>query len=81
MTLRIDDPEIDSLAFELAQREGTSVAEAVGRALRDRRAALDSDQDERDRRIRTLLAEIHAMPVLDPTPPDEMLYDRDGLPR
>lgn len=81
MTLNLEDPEIDGLAHEVAKLEGSTVAEAVGRALRERRAALVSDLEERDRRIRELLAEVDRMPVLDPRDHGEMLYDKDGLPK
>ena len=36
MALRIDDPEVDRLAQELAERTGTSVTEVVRAALRER---------------------------------------------
>lgn len=81
MTLNLEDPEIDGLAHEVAQLEGSTVAEAVGRALKERRAALVGDLEERDRRIRELLAEVDKMPVLDPRDHGEMLYDSDGLPK
>jgi antitoxin VapB len=36
MALTIDDPEVDRLAQELAERTGTTVTEAVRSALRER---------------------------------------------
>jgi antitoxin VapB len=44
VALHIEDPEIDRLAHELADRAGTSVAEAVRTALRDR---LERDRADR----------------------------------
>ena len=79
--LNVENPEIDSLAQELAQLEGSTVTEVVERALRERHAALVSDRVERDRRIRALLAEVDRMPVLDARDHGEMLYNEDGLPR
>lgn len=78
MPLDLNDPRIDELAREVAGIEGISVDEAVRAALYDRRAKLLA---ERESRVRARLARIRSMPVLDPTPADELLYDRDGLPR
>lgn len=80
MTLNLEDPEIDGLAHEVAQLEGSTVAEAVGRALKERRAEL-LRREEIDRKVRQIQAEVAALPVLDPRDHGEMLYDEDGLPR
>jgi hypothetical protein len=43
---------------------------------RDRR-----ERAARERRIKKILAEVRKLPILDPRPADEMLYDEDGLPK
>jgi antitoxin VapB len=81
MALYLKDPEVDKAARELARIEGTSITEAVGNAIRERRERLRHELAERERRVREILAEIDKLPVLDPRSPDEMLYDEDGLPK
>lgn len=81
MPLYLKDPEIDRVARELAKLEGTTLTEAVSRALADRRERLLADREARKKRIGKLLEEIWALPVLDRRQPDEMLYDEDGLPK
>lgn len=81
--LNVENPEIDSLAQELAQLEGSTVTEVVERALRERHAALllRRQREDVDRRVREIQARVARMPVLDPRDHGEMLYDEDGLPR
>ncbi len=81
MALNLEDPELDSLAEELAQIEGLTITEVVGRALRERRVALLRRREEVDRRVREIQAEVARLPILDPRDHGEMLYDEDGLPR
>lgn len=78
MPLDLNDPRIDELARDVAGIEGISVDEAVRVALSDRRAKALA---ERETRVRARLARIRSMPVIDPAPADDVLYDRDGLPR
>ena len=78
--LNLEDPEIDSLAQELAQLERSTITEVVGRALRERCAELRR-REEVDRRVREIQAKVAKLPVLDPRDHGEMLYDEDGLPR
>lgn len=83
VALNIKHPEADRLARELAARTGESITEAVLNALRERL------RRERGRvRQPSLVQELTAigrrcasLPVLDDRPPDEILYDDDGLPR
>ena len=82
MALNIKDPETDRLARELATLTGESITRAVKTALADRVA------QERRRHgrataqeVQALVAKLNALPVLDPTPPDDMLYDEFGLPK
>lgn len=84
--LDIDDPEVDSLAQQLATRTGETVAEAVKQALRERLARTPvrpspEEIEERRRRIRAYAEEYRSLPVIDPRSPDEILgYDEHGLP-
>jgi antitoxin VapB len=81
MALYIKDPEVDRLAREVASLEHSSITEAVKGVLAKRRSEILAERGDRDRRIRERLERIWAMPVLDDRTPDEMLYDRDGLPK
>jgi hypothetical protein len=47
-------------------------------------AALDETRRrsaQKERRTREILEKVDKLPVLDPRPADEMLYDKDGLPK
>jgi antitoxin VapB len=84
--LDIDDPEVDSLARQLATRTGETVAEAVKQALRERLARtppsrLSPEEKERRRRdIDAIVAKFRALPVLDDRSPDEILgYNEQGV--
>ena len=82
MALNIKDDEADGLARELAELKGSSITEAVKSALKKDLA------DARRRHGKASLRELKAIamrcasrPVLDSTPPDEMLYDEYGIPK
>ena len=81
MAIYLKDPVLDRAARDLARIEGTSITEAVSRAVEERRRRILRDREKRGRRIEAILAEIDKLPVLDPRPMDEMLYDEDGLPK
>jgi antitoxin VapB len=81
MALLLDDPALEKLAHEVARLEGTSVSDAIHAALAARRQELLDVREEKRREIKAIIAEIHALPVLDDRPPDEMLYDEDGIPK
>lgn len=80
MTLHIDDPDIDRLARELANRTGETVAEAVKTAVRQRLEALPSATPKRIDwgTINAILAEIDELPSIPaPLSDDEALgYDQ-----
>lgn len=78
---QFDDPEIETLAAQVARLEGTTPVEAVKHALRERKKKLGMTDAERLRRTEEIIREIHSMPVLDPRNPDEILYDENGLPK
>jgi antitoxin VapB len=87
MALRIESPEADSLARELAKTTGESVTQAVIVALRERLErekhrpppgpgglALAAD-------LLRIAQECADLPVLDPRTPEEIMgYDENGLP-
>lgn len=81
MALNIKDPETDRLARELAERTGTSITEAIKRAIQ---AELSRTRP----RIDVAFAEIVAIgergrdrPMLDGLSEDEILgYDEMGIP-
>jgi antitoxin VapB len=80
MALKIESPEADRLAHELAARTGETVDEAVIAALRERLAQKDRD-DHVDRVIKNAQDAIAKLPVLDDRSADEILgYDEWGLP-
>jgi antitoxin VapB len=89
MALKIESPEADRLAHELAERTGESLEEAVLHALR--RALLDQirarvDQEMKQERIkfetrdprvtdaiRAIQERVAKLPVIDERSPDELL--------
>jgi len=82
MALRIDNPEADTLARELASRTGESITQAIIIALRKR---LERERHRDTRQLAEELvcigAECAALPVLDNRTPEEILgYGTDGLP-
>lgn len=82
MALRVNNPEADSLAKELAGYTGETVAQAVITALRER---LEREKRRHQPSLAEKLVQIGrecaALPVLDGRTPEEILsYDDDGLP-
>ena len=80
MVLRIDDPEADKLAVELARRTGAPVEQAVIEALR---AQLEREKANARKmaRIRQIQEHFASLPVRDDRSDDEIIgYDKDGLP-
>lgn len=78
--MNIKDPEVRELAAELARRRGTSMTEAVRRALFE---AVQRERNARDDYVERMIrlaretrdASVH--PILT----DDDLYDHMGLPR
>ena len=80
MALNVKNDEADRLARELADLTGESITEAITVALRERLERRRS-RGQQAARLRHLVTEIAAFPVLDDRPADEILgYDRRGLP-
>ena len=84
MTLRINHPEADDLAQELARTTGETVSQAVINAIRERLEREKMRQTKLEFRAETLLRigqECAALPLLDDRHPDEIIgYDAHGVP-
>lgn len=83
MGMNIKNDEAHALAREIAAREGISVTEAVLRALRERRTALDAASLGHDARVRRILAygeRLKAAGVVGSSDTSDM-YDAFGLPK
>lgn len=82
MALNIKDPETDLMVRQLAELTGEKITDAVKVAVRDR---LNKERRRRDRgdveRIQAIVRAYQSKPVVDVRAPDDVLYDRDGLPR
>lgn len=74
------DQDLEALAGEVARLEGTSVAEAVRRALEQRKARLEVIRG-REQALDRIIAEVRKLPDLDPRDHGEMLYDEYGIPK
>lgn len=89
MAFTIDDPEVVRLVHRLAEMTGASVEVALREAVRERlereqRAAPRATRRNEKGSLEEVLAiakRVSSRPVIDRTPPDEMLYDEHGLPR
>jgi hypothetical protein len=88
MALHIENAEADRLAHELAGAMGESVDAAVVVALRSELERLRSappvqrlSREEMFRRMDEIVARISAMPDVDDSNPDDILYDEHGVPR
>lgn len=82
MAVLIKDAETDRLVRELAARTGETITEAVRKAAERRLASLRPPEKQVDMvKVRALLAEIDALPVMDIRSTDEIIgYDENGLP-
>ena len=82
MTIKIDNPEVDSLARELASRTGESITQVIIVALRERlEREKGGSQGSLAEELVRIGAECASLPVQDKRSPDEILgYDANGLP-
>jgi antitoxin VapB len=87
--LTIDDPELERVIQDEAERTGQPPIEALRRIVREARPAARPtptrvSEEERASRltfIREMQERVAKLPVLDPRPMDELLgYDENGLP-
>ncbi len=83
MQLNIKSEEARRLAAQLAHLTGESMTRAVTEAIRER---LEREKGKHGRsgiaeKLMNIGRRCASRPVVDPRPPDEILYDEDGLPR
>jgi len=80
VAIKIEDPEVDSLARELAANTGETVEQAVATAVKERLARQKKAQHVRDA-VREFRESVRGLPVADRRSADEILgYDDSGLP-
>lgn len=84
MTLRIENPEADRLAREIADQAGVTIEEAVVASLREKLAAQERSHGNLDRFVADVMEigrRCAALPVIDPRSADEIIgYDEHGAP-
>jgi antitoxin VapB len=84
MALSIKNPATEQLAREVAKETGESITEAIQKSLQERLERLHKERQRRFVReeIDEILKRVHALPVLDPRSPDEIIgYDEHGAPK
>lgn len=92
MGINLDSAELD-MARQLALHQGTTLDGAVGAALRrdmerqglkERREPTPEERERQSQQTRAVIRDIQErvakLPILDPRPYREILYDEDGLP-
>jgi antitoxin VapB len=80
MVLRIDHPDADRLAQELAELTGEPLDAAVVMAVSQRLERVRDRLGVR-RELADLLANVATYPVLNALTPEQIIgYDKDGLP-
>ena len=83
MSLNIKNEETHRRAKQLARLAGETMTEAVDRAIAERleRIRRTSNKPALVERLLEIGRECAALPVLDKRHPDDMLYDKRGLPK
>ena len=83
MAINIKDPATDGAARELAALTGETLTEAVRAAIMERHDRMQRMHRRRQRhdKLQAYITRARALPVLDDTPIDDLLYDEDGLPK
>jgi antitoxin VapB len=80
VAITIEDPEVDSLARELAANTGETVEQAIVTAVKERLARQKKTQHVRDA-VREFRESVRGLHVADQRSADEILgYDDSGLP-
>jgi antitoxin VapB len=88
MGMNIKDPRVHAMARELAARRGSSVTEAVRRALASELERCENQGDKQSRAtkleaVHRIAASFGALPLRDPRSVGQLqadLYDEHGLP-
>lgn len=83
MSLNIKDEAVHDRVRTLARLTGESMTAAVDKAVSERldRVRRAKGTQARIAKILRIGRECAALPVLDPRPADEILYDDNGLPK
>ncbi len=83
MSLNIKNEDTHRRAKQLARLAGETMTEAVDRAIAERleRIRRKSNKPGLVERLLEIGHECASLPVLDKRRPDEMLYDKRGLPK
>lgn len=83
MSLNIKNEDTHRRARELARLAGETMTEAVDRAIAERleRIRRKTNKAVLVERLLEIGHECAALPVLDKRRPDDMLYDKQGLPK
>jgi antitoxin VapB len=83
MALNIRNEQTEKLANTLAKLTGESKTEAVTKALQDRLERVKKQKDKRflAQRLNEIAKHCAALPILDEQSPEDMLYDKHGLPK
>jgi len=83
MSLNIKNEETYRRAQELARLAGENMTGAVDRAIVERLHRIRKRRNRADlvQRLLKIGRECAALPVLDRRKPEDMLYDKNGLPR
>jgi hypothetical protein len=83
--VQIRRPDAVEAARALAELTGTTITEAIARALREQlaleRRKAEARVAERRAAVEKLLVEMRALPVVGPRLTDDDLYDEHGLPK
>ena len=83
MQLNIKNEDARRMAMQLSRLTGESMTQAVTEAIRER---LEREKGKHGRagvarKLMSIGRRCASRPVTDPRPPDEILYDKDSLPR
>jgi len=83
MSLNIKNEETHRRAQELARLAGETMTGAVDRAIAERLNRIRKRRNRTDlvKRMLKIGCECAALPVLDRRKPEDMLYDKNGLPK
>lgn len=83
MSLNVKNEETHRRARELARLAGETMTEAVDRAIAERLKRIRKRRNKAAlvERLLEIGQECAALPALDKRRPEDMLYDRHGLPK
>jgi antitoxin VapB len=83
MSMNIKNEETHRRARELARLGGETITGAVDRAIAERLHRVRKRRNKADlvKRLLKIGRECAALPVLDHRKPEDMLYDKNGLPK